>query len=360
MSEKFFDFIIGNPPYQMETAELVSNASNKQTPKKNVFHLLQIEADKLANESTVMIYPAGRWIQRSGKGLADFGLEQINDKKLQEIRFYPNAKEIFPSAAIADGISIVIKKTKKNTDGFQYVYCENGHEQSVHVDNPGENIIPLNPNDIAITTKIETFVNKYCLQYMHDRVLPRSLFGIESDFVSKNAGLVRPFNENDQIDYSKEIKLFTNDKAGKAGRAKWFVVDRSVIVNNPQYISYWKVVVSSANAGGQKRDNQLEIIDNKSAFGRSRVALAVFNTKAEAKNFYQYVKSYIIRYAFLMTDEALTTLALKVPDIQDYSSNNNIIDFSKNIDMQLCELIGLTQNEMNYLKSVVDSLRGGK
>ena len=360
MGKKMFDFCIGNPPYQMETAELVSNASNKQTPKKNVFHLMQMEADRLANESTVMIYPAGRWIQRSGKGMAEFGLAQINDKRLQEIRFYPNSKEIFPSAAIADGISIVIKKMQKTSDGFRYVYCENGNEQAVYVDNPGENIIPLNPNDISITVKIDSFVKQYQLKFMHDRVFPRSLFRIESDFVSKNQNLVRLYNENEEIDYSKEIKLFTNDKAGKAGRAKWFVVKKSVIKNNPEYISYWKVVVSSANAGGQKRDNQLEIIDNHSAFGRSRVALAAFKTKGEAENFYKYVKSYVIRYAFLMTDEALTTLAMKVPDVGNYTDSNSVIDFSKDIDAQLCNLIDLTQNEMNYLKNIVDNLRGGK
>ena len=102
------------------------------------------------------------------------------------------------------------------------------------------------------------------------------------------------------------MKLYANDRAGKAGRTKWFIAEKSVIKANPEYISYWKVVVSSANAGGQKRDNQLEIIDNHSAFGRSRVALGAFKTKAEAQNFYKYVNSYIARYAFLMTDEALT------------------------------------------------------
>ncbi len=360
MSKKLFDFCIGNPPYQMETAELTSNASNKQTPKKNVFHLLQMAADELARESTVMIYPAGRWIQRSGKGMADFGLSQINDPKLHEIRFYPNSREVFPSAAIADGVSIVIKKANSDKSGFRYVYCENGEEQAVHVDYPGSNIIPLNPNDITITSKIDSFVKNKKLTVLHDRVLPRSLFGIESDFVSKNKSLVRPYIDDACIDFDKEIKLFTNDKAGKAGRATWFVANKDVIQNNQEYINLWKVVVSSANAGGQKRDNQLEIIDNHSAFGRSRVALGAFKTKKEAENFYKYIQSYLIRYAFLMTDEALTTLAMKVPDIGDYSDNNGVINFEKDIDAQLYNYIGLSDNEVNYIHRVVDGVRGGK
>jgi len=101
----------------------------------------------------------------------------------------------------------------------------------------------------------------------------------------------------------------------------------------------------------------LEIIDNQSAFGRSRVALSSFETKQEAENFYHYVKSYIIRYAFLMTDEALTTLALKVPDMSDYTSDNKLIDWSQDIDSQLQKLMSLSDTEFEYIKNTVQSVR---
>lgn len=353
-----FDYVIGNPPYQVETIQNEVSKKNGQTPKKNIFHYFQMEADKIASESTVMIYPAGRWIQRSGKGLADFGLSQINDEKLQDILFYPNAKEVFPSAAIADGVSVVVKRMNKKQGGFNYYYCEDKNERKIHMENPGENILPLNPNDVAIIGKIEDFVNRYNLNFLHDRILPRTLFGIESDFVSENPHLVREYQDDALVDFSREVKLFTNDKAGKSGRAKWFVTQRSVIKNNMNLISKWKVVVSSANAGGQKRDNQLEIMDNHSAFGRARVALAVFDTRNEAENFYSYVRSYVARYAFLMTDEALTTLGFKVPDFRDYSNSNALLDFSTNLDEQLYRMIGFTTDEVRYLETTVDNVRG--
>ena len=67
------------------------------------------------------------------------------------------------------------------------------------------------------------------------------------------------------------------------GRAKWYVANKNVIPHdNQKYIDQWQVVVSSANAGGQKRDNQVSIVDNHSAFGRSRVALGSFATESEA------------------------------------------------------------------------------
>ena len=219
--------------------------------------------------------------------------------------------------------------------------------------------MPLDPHDLPIEQKINAGIKNHGLTFLYDAILPRSLFPIESDFVEKNPTKVRKYNgSDDDIDFATEIKLFTNDKAGKAGRATWYIASRDVITRNKNYIAQWKVVVSSANAGGQKRDNQLEIIDNHSAFGRSRLALRSFNTYEEAKNFFEYVSSYFIRYTFLLTDEALTSLGKKVPDLQNYTDDNSLIDFKRNIDAQLCQIFEISDDEFAYMKKRVKSLRG--
>ncbi len=355
-----FDYVIGNPPYQQETS--IEVTTNGQKSRKNIFHYFQIEADKIANKGTVLIYPGGRWIHQSGKGLKQFGMEQINDRKMSKLYFYPDSREIFGTAAdLPDGVSIVIKDMNKNEDGFDYIYSVNDIKQMVFTENPGEELMPLNPNDVLIINKISKFVYSYSLEYLHDSILSRSLFGIESDFVSKNQEKVRIYTDGDSFNFKTEIKLYTNDKAGSAGRSRWFVVDKSAIKKNTQYLSEWQVVVSSAHPGGQEgRDNQISIIDNKSAFGRSRVALRSFKTYNEALNFYNYVNTYFIKYAFLMTDEALTSLGKKVPDLLDYTNNNTLIDFSKELDTQLFLLAELSEEDINYLKTVVDNIRKGK
>lgn len=294
--------------------------------------------------------------------MQEFGKRQINDKRLAVVKFYPEASELFGNAAsLSDGITIVVKNQHKNTAGFTYIYSEKGKEISIHADNPGEKLMPLDPHDLPIEQKINKSAKKYGIKFLHDAILPRSLFSIESDFVEKNPSKVHRYNGNDdKIDFDKEIKLFTNDKAGKAGRATWFITDKNVITKNADYISEWQVVVSSANAGGQKRDNQLEIIDNHSAFGRSRLALRSFKTEEEAKNFYKYVSSYFIRYTFLLTDEALTSLGKAVPDFEIYSDKNSMIDFDKNIDEQLCKIFKINDEEFSYMKKCVQSLRSEK
>lgn len=186
-------------------------------------------------------------------------------------------------------------------------------------------------------------ISKYAC--LHDSVLSQKLFAIESDFVERNPTLVREYNDGDYFNPDTEIKLFTNDKAGKSGRAHWYITDKNVITSGREYLNKWKVIVSSANAGGQKRSNQIAIIDNHSAFGRSRVALKTFNTEKEARNFFKYATSEVIRFAFLLTDESLTSLAKKVPDLLDYTDTNGVIDYNDNVNTQLYELFGINQKE---------------
>ncbi len=348
-----FNYVVGNPPYQMESE--IEVTTNGQKPRKNIFHHFQKQADDIATESSVLIYPGGRWMHQSGKGLQQFGKDLINDSELSTLEYYPDSKNIFGTAAdIADGISIVIKKKGKKTPGFEYIYTQNGKEIKVHADNPGDNLMPLNPNDVQIIHKVNDFVKSNGLNFLHDQILSRSLFAIESDFVEKNKDKVREYNEGDSIDEAREIKIFTNDKAGSSGRCKWFVTDKSVIGQNEKFIYEWQVVVSSAHPGGQDgRDNQLSIIDNKSAFGRARVALRSFKSYEEAKNFYDYANTYLIKYTLLMTDEALTSLGKQVPDIQNYKTNNPLLNFSIDLNKQLYDLVKLTKDEIEYIENIV-------
>ncbi len=352
--EMKFDAVVGNPPYQIEIAKKKSE-TNGQARRKSIFQYFQLAADDIATGYASLIYPGSRWIHRSGKGMEKFGLSQINDPRLCRVDFYPDSQEVFTSVAIADGISIVCKDMQKTTSGFEYVYHKEGTATSYHLENPGDELIPLNPRDGAILEKVKAFCDKNNFPCVSEKILSQKFFGVESDFVEKNPKLVRPYKRGMVFDFAKEVKLFTNDKAGKAGRAQWYVAKRNVIEDNKEFIDQWKVVVSSANAGGQKRDWQIEVFDNHSAFGRARVGLGSFKTKAEAENFYAYCTTYLIRFLFLMTEESLTSLAKKVPDVLDYTKSNKLLDFTKDLNAQLYALCGLTSVEVKYIeKTIID------
>lgn len=348
-----FKAVVGNPPYQEVVAQ--KESANGQKVSVSIFHHFQIVSDRLGAYSS-LIYPGVRWIQRAGKGLSQFGLAQINDTHLSLLEFFPDASEIFENVGINDGISIVLKDMSKTVPGFRYIYSQNGETQSISAENPGETIFSLNPRDSQIVDNIEKFVKDHNLSYLHDSILPRSLFSIESDFVERNPNKVREYDGDhlfNKFNPETEVKLFTNDKAGSAGRTRWYVVNRSDIPTGHEHINRWKVIAVSANPGGQRRSNQLTIVDNHSAFGRSRVALGSFETETEARNFYKYCRSEFIRFALLLTNEALSSLAKKVPDLRNYSNDNGYIDFSGDVNAQLYKLFGIDKETQKYIRSIL-------
>lgn len=206
MGKKLFNFVIGNPPYQKESSGSASK-TNGQKPMTNIFQYFQEAADAITKDTSVLVYPGGRWIHQSGKGMQSFGKDQINDKSLSVVEFYPDASEPFGNAAsLSDGITIVAKNHHKTSDGFTYIYSQKGNKLSVHADNPGDKLMPLDPHDLPIEQKINATMNSKGLKYLHDTILPRSLFPIESDFVEKNPTKVRKLNEGNKIDYDGSVK----------------------------------------------------------------------------------------------------------------------------------------------------------
>ena len=345
-----FNAIVGNPPYQEVVDQ--KESTNGQKVSISIFQYFQTISEKIG-KYTALIYPGSRWIHRSGKGLEKFGLAQMNDPHLALLEFFPSSKDIFKDVAIADGLSIVLKNMEKNECGFTYKYSVDGKVITIQANNPGNDMFSLNPQDNEIIKRLDNAIKSFgCL---HDSILPRNLFSIESDFVEKNPSLVKEYNDGDYYNPETEIKLFTNDKAGKSGRARWYIADKNVITSGSEYLNKWKVIVSSANAGGQKRSNQIAIVDNHSAFGRSRVALKTFATEKEAQNFFRYATSEIIRFAFLLTDESLTSLAKKVPDLLDYSDRNGVIDYSDNINTQLYTLFGIDDKNRQHIQKILAS-----
>lgn len=347
-----FNAIVGNPPYQEVVDQ--KESTNGQKVSISIFQYFQTISEKIG-KYTALIYPGSRWIHRSGKGLEKFGLAQMNDPHLALLEFFPCSKDIFKDVAIADGLSIVLKNMEKKECGFTYKYSVDGKTITIQANNPGNDMFSLNPQDNEIIKKLDKAIKSFgCL---HDSILPRNLFSIESDFVEKNPSLVKEYNDGDYYNPQTEIKLFTNDKAGKSGRARWYIANKNVITSGSEYLNKWKVIVSSANAGGQKRSNQIAIVDNHSAFGRSRVALKTFATEKEAQNFFKYATSEVIRFAFLLTDESLTSLAKKVPDLLDYSDENGIIDYNRDVNTQLYELFGIDEKNQLHIDNVL-TLKG--
>ena len=87
------------------------------------------------------------------------------------------------------------------------------------------------------------------------------------------------------------------------------------------------------------------------------MALKTFETEKEARNFFRYATSEIIRFAFLLTDESLTSLAKKVPDLLDYTDSNGVIDYKYNVNAQLYKLFGIDEKNQLHIHNTL-ALKG--
>mgnify|MGYP000181685991 CR=1 FL=1 len=120
---KKFYAIIGNPPYQEETTQKEPTSNGQKPVEKHFLMTFRMKRIKIAYGSVELVYPGGRWIHQSGKGMQEFGHRQINDHRLSHVVFYKRSEDLFDNVGIADGVSIVLKKMNKNHSRFSLYIC---------------------------------------------------------------------------------------------------------------------------------------------------------------------------------------------------------------------------------------------
>jgi len=331
-----FDFVVSNPPYQITTA---SDISQQMPTVTNIFHFFQ-NISKFIAKRTVMIYPAGRWIQHSGKNLKQFAINMLNDTKTVSIDVHGNGdhtkKKLFPTARIPDGVCIVVWDSSVNQKQIRI----NGSL----VDRPGEDILPIDTGIALIIDKVKAVMEEQGWTPLSNRVSARSLYSIESSFAGRNPDLVFPIDSHPEPPkHLKEpIRLFTNDKEGTGGKPVWYWTEKSNIKTNSQLIDKYQVTTGSAVRG--KKDIKTEIVPRGSAHGRSRLSLAHFETLEEAEKFSNFVNTKLIQRLFMASiDGALSNFGKFVPDLGEY-----VRDYT---DQDLYELFGLTNKEVEYIES---------
>lgn len=352
-----FSAIISNPPYQIETAQ---KESDGQTTVTNVFQYFQEVAD-LVGIKTSMIYPGERWVNRSGKGMAGFGLQQVNSKYLQKVLFWPDGSELFGSSVvITGGVTIVFKDFERDNKGsWDLVNTSKGVVTSGSVDLPGEEIVSLYPklNEILEKVRKNSSENKA----LSERGFSQKLFGVESSFAEENPEKVILCN----ADFSNRpsgpewVKLFTNDKAGSGGKGVWFWSSGLEILH-PELFSKWKVVQSPVHMTGLDGASPLtEIFEPGSVHGRGRVSIGFFDTFEEAVNCFNWMQTDAVRLLLASSGDPLGSFGKNVPDLGDFTNANSQIDFTESkesLNDQLCRIYGLDEADKNYMKSFVSKL----
>lgn len=355
-----FDAVVGNPPYQ-ESVEKTEKQS--QANSKWVYYLFQNIADKISDRSS-LIYPFGGWFDNN-KTYEGFGERILSDGHTVFINAFEGTsdkrawyrndispKPIFgEDVNLSAGVSIVNRDQTATYKTFEYsnrMYSDITRKVSI-----GE-WESLSPNP-AFTIGTKLFGDKL------KKYVSNKTFGIESDFIEKYPELfsLRP----DQ--FKEPISLLTNDKAGSAGRAKWFYIERTTVEKNINLIDEYKVAMPSAYpkktlvSGVPTIDNVLvrasEIIQTyepKKIFGRSKMLIFNSPEKNDVDNFMKYTQTRFFAYMVLNEPNRSFSFGFVIP-LLDFTVNSDI-DWSKSIsgiDQQLYSKYKLSQKEIDVIKN---------
>ena len=354
-----FDFVIGNPPYQL-SKEKTENQT--QGNSSWIYQNFQFVADVIS-DCSCLIYPFGGWFDTPTR-LNKLGEKILTDKHTYLIHAYEgtsdkrawyrndrNPNPIFgEDANLSAGVSIVIRNKKRTYEDIRFknrVYSDD--EVFIKADNL--DMLTPNPRFMKINQKLG--------EDKLEAHIKKGIFGIESDFVEKNPDLV----SYNKADWANPVQLLTNDKSGSSGRATMFWTDKKNIPQGHEYIDLFKVITTSAypkqkfSSGTPTVENVkerskkiVELLPRNSAFGRSRMLLFASKNEQDCLNFLKYTQTNFFAGIILQEPNRRTAIGFLLPWLA--FSDDGDIDWSRSveeIDEQLYRKFNFTEEDIAFL-----------
>ena len=317
-----FDVIIGNPPYQME------DGGGRDSAAIPLYDKFVTQAKKLSPHYLIMIIPA-RWYS-GGRGLDDFRDEMISDKRIKELRDYPETNDCFPGLNIRGGVCYflwdrdymgkckvtnIIKNTANNRE--RYLKEENCP------------ILIRYNQSISILQKVHLFKEETLNHY----VSVSRPFGMRSNF----DGFVI---KKDERHY---IRLY------RFGENGYVSIDD--VTNNNQLVNQYKVIVSKASPGGDEYPHSIVsapiISEPNSVCTETYLVIKTVPSRVQAENLISYIKSRFFRFmmSLVKNTQNISRGSYMFVPIQDFSHPWT--------DEMLYKKYDLNEEEIAFIESMI-------
>ena len=318
--EMKIDAIIGNPPYQVLDGGNAASA----VPVYNRFVGL---AKSLNPQYLSMIIPA-KWYN-GGKGLEAFRKEMLSDKHIALLFDYIDGHDCFPTVDIAGGICYFLRDLGHN--GLCKVITQQQGERIItQRELDTDDVFIRHTKAITILEKIKKLTSSFLTIY------PRKPFGLPTNARPTSSG-------NIKLRYNGGIGVFQSDR----------------VVVNADLIGKWKVITSrltvehagKADKSGQKRIiSTLEILEPNTVCAETYLLLATFDTKNEALNFYNYIKTRFVRclISMITATQQLSRVNFRFVPIQDFTQPWT--------DAELYAKYNLTTDEIDYIERTTKAM----
>ena len=340
-----FDVIIGNPPYQEETA-------SDSTRKPPIFNFFMDEAYKCADK-VELITPA-RFLFRGGYTSKAWDDKMLNDCHFKVLNYESDSTKIFgPNIQIEAGIAITYRDSSKDFGSIGTFVKYDELRSIMHrvMYNDRYAFVPL--SDI-ISPPLSYQVSEKLIKDYPEAVRLRSNAFEALDSVFKEE---RPFDSNSYI----QMEGLLNSK-----RTRRYVL-REYIVDSSTTLDKWKVFVPESNgSSGKLGDEPARIISKPIiaepgvGYTQTYIAVGKFTTEFEARACLNYVLTKFARTMLgilKVTQHNPGSKWIYVP-LQDFTPSSDI-DWSKSIaeiDEQLFDKYGLDEQERNFIRTKVKEM----
>ena len=314
-----FKAIVGNPPYQIMDGGAQSSA-------RPLYHLFVDASRNICPNYISMIMPS-RWFS-GGKGLDDFRISMLHDKRIRKLIDYPVATDCFPRVEIKGGICYFLWNNKETGD-CEVTTKQNGVSKSCVrplLEEGCDSFIRFN-EAIPILNKVKQF-NEASFA---DLVSSRKPFGLSTDI----QGHVFK-GEND-------VTLYENKNTS--------YIDRNDVSVNPRWIDMYKVYISYAYGAGEGYPHQILnkpfVGEKVSCCTETYLVIGPFKTQNEANNVCAYISTKFFRFMVMLikNSQHATSKVYQFVPMQDFSRYWSDVDLYKKYNF--------TSEEINYIESLI-------
>ncbi|EKB54295.1 Eco57I restriction-modification methylase domain-containing protein [Falseniella ignava] len=338
-----FDVIVGNPPYQDESA------GNNKTYAPPIYHLFLDSAYEIA-EKVEMIHPA-RFLFNAGSTPKAWNNKMLRDNHLKILFYEEDSSIIFPNTDIKGGIAVSYRDINKLIGPI--------------------GIFSPYPMLIEIYGKVQKLSEDSLMNviYTQNRFELEKLYNDYPNLKSKigSNGKDKRLRNNT----FEKIPLFlekakSNTDIAIIGVIKnkryWRYILEEYIAKEHENLFKWKVIVPRANGKGLLGEqlSSPEIIGPRKGYTQTFLGIGAFEKELEAENLLKYIKTKFTRamLSILKIDQHNEKDTWECVPIQDFTSNSDI-DWSKSIpeiDQQLYAKYGLSEEEIQFIEENVQPM----
>lgn len=353
MSNKLFNFVIGNPPYQEEqdSDDVAGSKKNYAPPVYNIF----MDAANDVAERTELIHPA-RFLFNAGSTPKRWNEKMLKDEHFKVVKFEPDSNKVFPglTTPIKGGIAITYHDDKKI---FGAIGAFNQYKE---VNEVAQKVI--HRKDFQSIMDIVYSRTSYRLTEKMHQDYPDAIkklskghaYDMSSNIFERLPNIFFDQMPQDEIAYIKVLGRLANKRVYKYIRKDY--------VNDVDNLAYYKVLVPQANGNGTFGESISQLVIAEPNVGNTETFISIgkFNSKIEAENAGKYISTKFARtlLSILKVTQNGNKPVWKMIPLQDFTSNSDI-DWSKSvheIDLQLYQKYGLSEDEIDFIETHVKEM----